>query len=72
MFIAMGISENKTLVLLDNYYNASDNFSLELTSFNRKLLLKPIEMANYYEGMQVQNMANEMFQILPFPYLQFE
>lgn len=59
MFIAMGISENKTLVLLDNYYNASDNFSVELTSFNRKLLLKPIEMANYYEGMQVQEPSKE-------------
>ena len=53
-FVGFGKSiKNNIDIILDNYYQSSSNFSFEILSDSRKLLLKPLEIAYLYDGMKV-------------------
>jgi len=53
-FLGFGKSIDHDIdVILDNYYQSSSNFSLEILSDSKKLLLKPLELAYLYDGMRV-------------------
>ena len=53
-FVGIGRSINRDIdIILDNYYQSSSNFSVEILSDSQKLLLKPLEVAYLYDGMKV-------------------
>ena len=53
-FIGFGRSINRDIdIILDNYYQSSSNFSIEILSDSQKLILKPLEVAYLYDGMNV-------------------
>ncbi len=53
-FIATGITDRNHLIQLNSCYDSSDNFSIEFISGNKRLELKPIEIATLYEGMEIK------------------
>lgn len=58
--IAIGCSVNGYLVQLDNYYDSSANFSIDILSDEKRFLLEPIEISNLYSGMTVQEPSDNI------------
>ena len=50
--IGIGKSENGNIVLLDSCFNSSDNFSIQLINESKRLELRPIETAYFFDGMK--------------------
>lgn len=51
--IATGKSDKNITIQICHYFNSSDNFSIDVTSDKKRVLLKPIEVAEFYEGMNI-------------------
>ncbi len=51
--IATGKSDKNITIQICHYFNSSDNFSIDVTSNEKRVLLKPIEVAEFYEGMNI-------------------
>lgn len=51
--VALGKSTKKFTVQLDSCFNSPDNFSINIISGDERIELRPIEIARYYKGMQV-------------------
>jgi predicted dehydrogenase len=60
--VAFGKSDKGFTVQLDNCFNSPDNFAVNIISGNERVELRPIEIAQYYKGMQV----NEPTKKIPF------
>ena len=56
--IAIGTSEEGIIIQLDNYYDSSSNFSIDIISNEKRLLLEPIEVSSLYSGMSVQEASD--------------
>ena len=57
---AVGSANKCEIIQLNNYYNSSDNFSIELISNNKRLSLKPIEISSLYDGMSINDPTDEV------------
>lgn len=57
---AIGSSDRCKIIQLNNYYNSSDNFSIEIISGNKRLSLKPIEISSLYEGISINEPSGEI------------
>jgi predicted dehydrogenase len=57
--LAIGKGRKGSSVLLDMYFNAPANFSIDILSGNERIELSPIEIANYYKDMQVKDPTPE-------------
>jgi predicted dehydrogenase len=51
--VAFGKSDKGFTVQLDNCFNSPDNFAINIISGDERLELRPIEIARYYKGMQI-------------------
>ena len=51
--VATGSNKKNTLIQLNQYFNSSENFAIDIISNNKRLTLKPIEIAELYKGMSV-------------------
>jgi predicted dehydrogenase len=51
--VAFGKSAKGFTVQLDNCFNSPDNFAINIISGDERLELRPIEIARYYKGMQI-------------------
>ena len=60
--VAFGKSDKGFTVQLDNCFNSPDNFAVNIISGDERVELRPIEIARYYKGMQV----NEPTKKIPF------
>ena len=60
--VAFGKSNKGFTVQLDNCFNSPDNFAVNIISGDERVELRPIEIARYYKGMQV----NEPTEKIPF------
>jgi len=58
--VALGYSANGSTIQLDTYYNASDNFSINIISNDYKIEMMPIEVTNIFKGMKVNEPTEEM------------
>ena len=57
---AIGSSNQCKIIQLNNYYNSSDNFAIEIISGNKRLSLKPIEISSLYEGISINEPSDEI------------
>ena len=51
--VATGTSKRNDVIQLNQYFNSSENFTIDIISNNKRLTLKPIEIAELYKGMKV-------------------
>ncbi len=51
--VATGINKRNDVIQLNQYFNSSDNFSIDLISNKKRLTLKPIEIAELFLGMKI-------------------
>lgn len=58
--VALGYSANGATIQLDSYFNAPDNFSINIVSDNERVEMKPIEVTSLYFGMEVNEPTQEM------------
>jgi predicted dehydrogenase len=58
--VALGYSANGATIQLDSYFNASDNFSINIVSDNERVEMKPIEVTSLFKGMEVNGPTEEM------------
>ena len=58
--VALGYSANGATIQLDSYFNASDNFSINIVSDNERVEMKPIEVTSFFKGMEVNEPTEEM------------
>ena len=58
--VALGYSANGATIQLDSYFNASDNFSINIVSDNERVEMKPIEVTSLFKGMEVNEPTEEM------------
>ena len=56
---AIGSSNKCQIIQLNNYYNNSDNFSIEILSDKKRLLLKPLEISYLFDGMTVKEPSKD-------------
>jgi predicted dehydrogenase len=59
--VALGHASNGATIQLDSYYNAADNFSINIFSDFERIEMKPIEVTRLYSGMEV----NEPTELMP-------
>lgn len=57
---ALGFGANGTTIQLDSYFNASDNFSINIIADNERVEMKPIEVTSLFKGMKVNEPTEEM------------
>ena len=58
--LAIGQGSCGATIQLDSYYNASDNFSINIVSDNEMVEMKPIEVTSLFKGMEVNEPTKEM------------
>lgn len=58
--LAIGQGSSGVTIQLDSYYNASDNFSINIVSENERVEMKPIEVTSLFKGMEVNEPSEEM------------
>jgi predicted dehydrogenase len=58
--VALGYSANGATIQLDSYFNASDNFSINIISGDERVEMKPIEVTSFFKGMEVNEPTEEM------------
>lgn len=58
--VGIGESENGNLIVLDSCFNSSDNFAIQIISDSKKLELRPIETAYFFDGMKVIEPTKEI------------
>tara|TARA_B100000795_G_scaffold150551_1_gene112725 strand:+ start:1329 stop:2279 length:951 start_codon:yes stop_codon:yes gene_type:complete len=58
--LAVGETSKKHHIQLDNSYNSSENFSINIISPPKRFELAPIEVACLYEGMDVKEASEEL------------
>ena len=58
--LAIGTSKKNHHILLDNSYNSSENFSINIVSSAQRLELSPIEIASFYQGMNITEPSSQM------------
>lgn len=69
---AIGKTRNKHTILLDNTFNSSENFSINIIASNKRFHLCPIEIGRFYEGMKINNPSNKIPIRTYLPYLKKE
>tara|TARA_B100001540_G_C15759468_1_gene620949 strand:+ start:446 stop:1402 length:957 start_codon:yes stop_codon:yes gene_type:complete len=57
---AIGKSTEKHTIMLDNTYNSSENFSINIISSRKRFHLSPIEIGRYYEGMKINEPTKQV------------
>ena len=57
---ALGYSANGATIQLDSYFNASDNFSINIIADNERVEMKPIEVTSLFKGMKVNEPTEEI------------
>jgi predicted dehydrogenase len=50
---ALGKGDKGINIMLDMYFNAPANFSIDIISANERVEMRPIEIASYFKGMEV-------------------
>lgn len=58
--LAIGHGSSGATIQLDSYYNASENFSINIVSDNERVEMKPIEVTSLFKGMEVNEPSEEM------------
>lgn len=58
--LAIGQGSSGATIQLNSYYNASDNFSINVVSDNEMVEMKPIEVTSLFRGMEVNEPTEEM------------
>jgi predicted dehydrogenase len=58
--IATGTSKVGCLIQLDICFNSSDNFSIDIISDKKRVVLSPIEIARFYNGIETIHPTNEI------------
>ena len=58
--ISTGKSKNGSLVQLDICFNSSDNFSINIISNEKRVELCPIEIAKFYDGIEITEPTGEI------------
>jgi len=59
-FVGLGVTEKNIVVQLDSYFNAPDNFQVNIYADDERVELKPLEVATHYKGMQVTEPTDKM------------
>jgi predicted dehydrogenase len=57
--ISIGTGSNGSTIQLDSYYNASENFAINIISDDERLEMKPLEITSFYKGMSVIEPSEE-------------
>ena len=58
--IATGTSKVGCLIQLDICFNSSDNFSIDIVSDKKRVVLSPIEIARFYDGIETIHPTKEI------------
>ena len=58
--IAIGTSKVGCLIQLDICFNSSDNFSIDIVSDKKRVVLSPIEIARFYDGIETIHPSNKI------------
>ena len=58
--IATGSSKKGSLIQLDMCFNSSDNFSIDIISETKRVKLSPIEIARFYDGIEIAHPTKEI------------
>jgi len=53
--IATGVSKKRSLIQLNVSFNSSENFSIDIISEKKRVVLSPIEIARLYDGFKIIN-----------------
>jgi predicted dehydrogenase len=57
--VALGESVKATTIQLDSYFNAPDNFSINIIAGDKRLEMRPIEITSLYNGMEIHEPTQE-------------
>ena len=58
--VALGASKNDVTIQLDSYFNAADNFSIQVFSDEYRVEMRPIEVTSIYKGMSISEASKEV------------
>jgi len=58
--VGFGKSKRGNNIILDSCFNSSDNFSIQMLCGSKRLMLKPLETAKLFDGMDVQQPSIEI------------